>query len=115
MVVLQHLTRDLVRDYIVSLGTKLMATGTMLLQFVQERSADLNADANPTLKVEPSISWTPFQIADATKEAGLYLSYVRTLIITDDALWHWAFIGRSEQSMPDRKRSGLHPVWITRS
>lgn len=95
MVVMQHLTRDLVRDYLISLGTKLSPSGNMLIQFLQEKTGDLNEDASVDLKVEPKISWSPFQIADAVKEAGLKLHYVRTLPVDDnDTFWHWTFIGR---------------------
>lgn len=95
IVVTQHLTRDLVQDYLSSLGAKLSPSGRMLIQFLQERAGDLSADVNLALKAEPSISWTPFQIADAAKAAGLSLLQIRTIPASDAALYHWAFIGKN--------------------
>lgn len=90
IVVMQHLTRDLVRDYFRTLGRKLSADGRLLVQFVQVREADTDADVDVEKVIEPSISWTTFQILDLVRESNLKLLQIQSIVATDVALWHWA-------------------------
>src|SRR5262249_39018009 len=62
LVVMQHLTRDLARDYINTLGARLAPDGRMLIQFIHELY-DRVDEADAELRdYEPSISWTAPQI-----------------------------------------------------
>jgi cyclopropane fatty-acyl-phospholipid synthase-like methyltransferase len=93
IVVMQHLSRDLVRDYMRSLGTKLTPTGKMVIQFLEELGTDPDADAE--LRVyEPSVSWTLPRLLELAQFAGLNLREIRSNLATPTAFWHWAFFER---------------------
>lgn len=91
IVVMQHLTRDLVRDYFKSLGEKLKAGGGFVVQFLEEQFDGVElADAQLEV-VEPSISWTKRQLVELSEVSGLELVSVRTEQVTPTALWHWTY------------------------
>jgi cyclopropane fatty-acyl-phospholipid synthase-like methyltransferase len=92
-VVMQHLTRDLVNDYLRSLGAKLALDGKMVIQFLESLDANLTDDA-PLKAVEPSVSWSLPQIAKAAEDAGLAFEGARSYLAVPTALWHWVKIGR---------------------
>lgn len=93
IVVMQHLTRDLVKDYLTSLGAKLKPTGKMVIQFLEALKSDLDADAE--LKAyEPSISWSIPQIVLTAREVGLKFEQSRSFIMTDETLWHWTLLSK---------------------
>jgi len=90
VVVMQHLTRDLVRDYFRGLQGKLKPGGHFLVQFVEDFLAyDTDAQA---IDYEPSINWTPRQILELSEGVGLDFLEVRSRKVTPTALWHWAFL-----------------------
>jgi SAM-dependent methyltransferase len=92
IVVMQHLTRDLVRNYFVELGSKLTPGGGFVVQFLDEASVDYGAtDAPEKTGGEPSISWSPWQLVELSRTAKLKLIEIRTQLVTDAALWHWAY------------------------
>ena len=92
IVVMQHLTRHLVRNYFVELGNKLIPGGSFVVQFLDEASVDYRAtDAPENTGGEPSISWSPWQIVELSRVAKLKLIEIRTELVTDAALWHWAY------------------------
>jgi SAM-dependent methyltransferase len=95
IVVMQHLTRDLVVDYFKHLGEKLNPKGRILVQFVEDFMAtDEDADLRA---YEPSINWTPRQILELSQTCKLKFIEVRTKQVTPTALWHWALLGAGER------------------
>lgn len=92
IVVMQHITRDLVEDYFRVLSPKLSRGGRFVVQFLEhldswgEKDAQLN-------DYEPSVSWTTAELAALCERSGLRLEQVRTILATKTALWHWLFAG----------------------
>jgi cyclopropane fatty-acyl-phospholipid synthase-like methyltransferase len=97
VVVMQHLTRDLVRDYCATLGARLAPDGVMLLQFM-ERPQGEPADAD-LRAYEPAVSWTLPQIAALARDAGLHLIEARSSLVMPDAFWHFALVGRHKREI----------------
>ena len=92
IVVMQHLTRDLVRNYFIELGRKLSPGGAFVVQFLDEPNVDYQrTDALDASGGEPSISWSPWQLVELSRAAGLKFVEVRTQLVTEHALWHWVF------------------------
>lgn len=87
--VMQHITRDLAKDYVQTLGPRLTENGRMVIQFLEELEADLEADAE-LRRYEPSVSWNPRQIVQLARSAGLEVDQIRSIPATPAALWHWA-------------------------
>jgi FkbM family methyltransferase len=86
--VFQHLTKDLVIDYLIGLSEKLTPEGTALCQFAELRGGTSDAD----LKVyEPSVNWTVAEIDTVLHDAGLEVISVSSEEIPDRGFWHWAF------------------------
>ncbi|SMP79518.1 Glycosyltransferase involved in cell wall bisynthesis [Desulfonatronum zhilinae] len=92
MVVFQHLTRDLVKDYIFGLAKKLSKNGVFVCQF-----ADLiyGTDDAELKEYEPSVRWCKDDIISLVQEAGLYLYKIDTDEIPNEGHWHWTFFGKS--------------------
>ena len=92
IVVMQHLTRDLVRDYFLELGKKLKPGGGFVVQFVDEAGVDYSkTDAPEREGWEPSVSWSCWQLVELARHANLKFMEVRTQLVTEAALWHWAY------------------------
>ena len=92
IVVMQHLTRDLVRNYYLELGRKLRQGGGIVVQFLDEPGVNYReTDAPERGGGEPSISWSPWQLVELSRHANLKFVEVRTQLVTDAALWHWAY------------------------
>ena len=98
IVVMQHLTRDLVRDYFRTLGRKLAPSGRMLVQFVEDFLA-MHEDAE-LRPYEPSISWTSRQLLELAEETGVKFLELRTYQATPTALWHWGVFGPPPAQAP---------------
>jgi SAM-dependent methyltransferase len=97
IVVMQHLTRDLVRHYFVELGRKLNTGGGFVVQFLDENTADYDGtDAPEHGGGEPSISWSHWQLVKLADLSGLKLVEIRTLLVTDAALWHWVYFRKEK-------------------
>jgi SAM-dependent methyltransferase len=109
IVVMQHLTRDLVRNYFIELGRKLTIGGSFVVQFLDERNVDYSStDAPEGSGGEPSISWSHWQLVELARTAGLKVVEIRTLLVTDAALWHWVHFRKEEENplpAPKRKRT----------
>ena len=87
IVVVQHITRDLTRDYILTLSERLSLDGIMVIQFL-ERLVHPVHDA--ALRIyEPSVTWTRNEIRDLAKESQLSVK-IHTEDITEEILHHWA-------------------------
>jgi SAM-dependent methyltransferase len=92
IVVMQHLTRGLVNNYFVELGKKLNPGGIMVVQFLDESLGHYhNVDAPENSGGEPSISWSPWQLVELSRLANVKYMEVRTQLVTEAALWHWAY------------------------
>jgi len=89
MVVMQHLTRDLVRDYVKTLGGKLAPEGRMLIQFIHELFEGVEEADAVLADQEPSISWTLPQLVQLANECEVEIVEVRTVVATPTCLWHW--------------------------
>jgi SAM-dependent methyltransferase len=98
IVVMQHLTRDLVRNYFVELGKKLAPGGGFVVQFLDEPGVDYGrTDAPENSGGEPSISWSPWQLVELSRKADLTLVEIRTQLVTEAALWHWAYFRKNKK------------------
>jgi len=90
-IVFQHLTRDLVRDYVLHLPAKLGPTGEVVCQF-----ADLTygtrdvADDTPH---EPCVRWGRADIEALVAESGLHLYHLDRQVIPEHGDWWWAHFG----------------------
>ena len=93
IVVMQHLTRDLVRAYFTQLGRKLSPSGCFVVQFLEELFEGVERADAELRAYEPSVSWTSHQIAELSRSAGLTYKEVRSSLVTPTALWHWAHFG----------------------
>jgi cyclopropane fatty-acyl-phospholipid synthase-like methyltransferase len=92
IVVFQHLTRDLAKNYLAILCKKLSEDGEMVIQFCDDFDAP---DDDARLEVyEPSICYNVRQIAEMAQAAGLKLIQARSYMATDRAIWHWAYLKR---------------------
>lgn len=97
IVVMQHLTRDLVRNYFIELGRKLTAGGGFVVQFLDVNTADYEGtDAPEHGGGEPSVSWSHWQLVGLADLAGLKLVEIRTQLVTDVALWHWVYFRKEK-------------------
>lgn len=95
MAAFQHMTKDLVRNYLYGIADKLRpVSGRAVLQFAENETG--TADA-PLEAVEPNVRWSKAEIAEAVKDAGLNLIKINTLNGKNKAgkkwTWHWALIG----------------------
>lgn len=90
IVVMQHLTRDLVRNYFLELSKKLNTQGCFIVQFLDVEKANYEADA-PDQSVEPSISWSLWQLVELARYSGLNFKWVKSYLATEKALWHWVY------------------------
>lgn len=105
IVVMQHLTRDLVRNYFLELGRKLSPGGGLVIQFLDEPNVDYSkTDALDASGGEPSISWSPWQLVDLSRAAGLKFVEIRTQLVTEAALWHWIYFRKEDR--PHESSSG---------
>lgn len=106
IVVMQHITRDLVRDYFRTFSGRLKAGGGMVVQFLEEQYEGVDKADAQLEAVEPSVSWTRRQLGSLADYAGLELADVHTQQVTPTALWHWTyFIARGHRRAarkPDR-------------
>lgn len=89
-IVFQHLTRDLVRDYVLNMPAKLVPGGEMLYQFA-ELSYGVE-DADPDKTEEPSVRWSADQIRELASQAGLTVRCLDTQHIEGHGFWHWAHL-----------------------
>lgn len=95
--VMQHLTRDIVHDYLLMLGRKLAADGRMVIQFLESDDPRSEQDADVSRVYEPSVSWSIDQIVAACVAAGLRAIDIKTEVVRPGCAWHWAFIGPGAQ------------------
>jgi SAM-dependent methyltransferase len=93
VIVMQHLTRDLVRDYFRTLGRKLSSKGNVLVQFLEELYDGVDKSDAELRAYEPSVSWTIPQLVELSRDAELPLIEVRSQLVTPTAIWHWAYFG----------------------
>ena len=95
IVVMQHLTRNLVVEYFTVLGSKLKPGGSVIVQFLEELFDGVELFDAELKKHEPSVSWTLRQIARLSEQSELEFVQTRTLKVTPSALWHWIHFRRS--------------------
>ena len=95
IVVMQHLTRDLVRDYFCGLGSLLKPEGRMVIQFLEETGPYRQTEAE-LRAYEPSVTWTIPEIVDLCRQAGLRMEMARSYLATETAIWRLDFC-RSRQ------------------
>jgi cyclopropane fatty-acyl-phospholipid synthase-like methyltransferase len=94
VVVMQHLTRALVREYFSNLKNHLADGGVFVVQFLEELYEGVE-ERDAELRVyEPSISWTVGQLAQLALDTGLRFNEVRTQMLGPKTLWHWAHFSK---------------------
>jgi cyclopropane fatty-acyl-phospholipid synthase-like methyltransferase len=87
IVTMQHVTRDIVRDYLTVLGRKLSPTGSMVLQFLETSHGEQDANI---AAYEPCVSWT----MDEIKEAAQGLRMIASAdVIGKTWVHHWVHLG----------------------
>jgi len=89
IVVMQHLTRDLVRDYFRSLARKLKPGGAFVVQFYTSPIADAAHDIGPE-RVEQSVAWSRAQLQELCTQSGLVERAIETMELTP--VIHWSFV-----------------------
>lgn len=94
VVVMQHLTRDLVRDYFGKLKEHLVDGGVFVVQFLEELYEGVDQRDAELRVYEPSISWTLAQLAQLSIDTGLRFREVRTQMLGPRTLWHWVHFAR---------------------
>ena len=98
VVVMQHLTRDLVVDYFRSLSLKMAPGGSFVVQFLEETFDGVELNDAELVVYEPSVSWTVRQLVDLTNTTGLEFQEVRSVLATPTAVWHWLHAKKSQHS-----------------
>jgi SAM-dependent methyltransferase len=94
IVVFQHITRDLARNYLSLLGRKLAPTGKMVIQFLEDLDATPGNDAD--LRVyEPAVSYNVRQVVQMSLSLGLRLEGARSYMVSSNQLWHWVCLVRA--------------------
>jgi SAM-dependent methyltransferase len=93
IVVMQHLTRDLVRDHFTTLGRKLTPTGVQFVEDFMAMEDDATEDPATLRTYEASISWTSRQILELSRACGLKFVEVRTTEVTPTAIGHFSAPG----------------------
>jgi SAM-dependent methyltransferase len=88
IVVMQHLTRDLVKDYFLNLGKKLKRGGSMVVQFYESPQAPPENDAGDDI-IEPSVSWSIPQLNELCIASGLENVEISTMTLAPEILWHF--------------------------
>ncbi len=96
MVVMQHLTRDLVHDYFAGLGEKLSPSGLLIVQFL-EKITDIYYDTKMKDFYEPQVTWTVPQIREMAEGHGWEVKEIQTAKVHDTAFWHWCCFTRDEE------------------
>jgi len=95
IVVFQHLTRDLVKDYVNGLAKKLSPNGKFLCQFADLANGTHDAELRP---YEPNTRWSKTEIEELIQECGLARNSIDTQDIPGKGSWHWAFFSKQGAS-----------------
>lgn len=104
--VMQHLTRDWVRRYLLNLGTRLAYGGSMVIQFMEHRGEGARkVDKDAHLDTyEPRVSWTRRQIRQLAEYAGLRVMRIITTHMKEDADWHFVLLRRKRNDYEKTRR-----------
>lgn len=86
-IVFQHITKDLVRDYLAGMRGKLASGGEWVCQFAELSYGTEDAEDRV---YEPSVCWGTEEIRQAVVQAGYTLLALDTQDIPGHGLWHWA-------------------------
>lgn len=100
IVVFQHLTRDLVKDYVHGLAKKLSPNGKFLCQFADLANGTHDAELRP---YEPSTRWSKTEIEELIQECGLAKNSIDTQDIPGKGSWYWAFFSKQGASRSEAK------------
>lgn len=93
IVVFQHLTKDLTRDYFKGLSEKLSDSGVFLCQFVE---AEQGADDAQLRKYEPCVNWTMKDIRTLAAQNNLEVLKTGNREFPEaHAIWHWVYFGKA--------------------
>jgi SAM-dependent methyltransferase len=88
-IVFQHISRDLVRDYLDGMRGKLVPGGEWVCQFAE---LDYGTDDAEMRVYEPCVRWTPDEIRQAAADAGYQVLALDSLRIPDHGQWHWTHL-----------------------
>lgn len=104
IVVFQHLTKDLTRDYFQGLTAKLSDTGVFLCQFMDSAYGTTDAEIK---KYEPCVNWTVEDIYRLAADNNLKVVKIKDKTFPEDnATWHWALLGKRNEQEDFKKRHG---------
>jgi len=90
-IVFQHLTRDLVRNYVLNMPEKLGPNGEILCQFADMEYG--TRDAGIEHPHEPSVRWNRQDIEALVAETGLNMYALERQHIEGHGDWWWAHFG----------------------
>ena len=100
IIVFQHLTRDLVKDYIHGLTKKLSPDGKFLCQFAELDLGTHDAELKP---YEPNVRWSKTEIEQLIEECDLTKNSIQTQEAYGQGNWHWAFFGKQGAKLSETK------------
>ncbi|WP_243688134.1 glycosyltransferase [Geotalea toluenoxydans] len=90
IVVFQHLTKDLVRNYVNGLAKKMAPGGRFLCQFCD--AAGGSDDAH-LAAYEPNVRWSMGEIEELIHNSGLDKVTIDDQEVAEGVRWYWAFFG----------------------
>ena len=86
-IVLQHITDDIVIDYLCELGKRLKPQGEMVIQFCE------NFHRPKRIFIyEPHFSRSVEEITSLVTQAELDITQIKTITVTPKVSWHWIYI-----------------------
>lgn len=100
VVTFQHLTRDLVEDYMAGFSVFLADNARAIVQFSESPTGTFDADDRP---VEPNVKWTVPEIRDLLTRTGYDVIEIKTVSgvggtrVTRPWKWHWVFFRKKNE------------------
>jgi SAM-dependent methyltransferase len=94
-IVFQHITRDLVWDYLSGMAGKLAPGGEWVCQFAELSYGTQDAEQRV---YEPCVRWTAPEIRETAARAGYSVLALDTRKIPGHGLWHWAHLRLADQA-----------------
>jgi len=94
-IVFQHITKDLVRDYLTGMRAKLVPGGEWVCQFAELSYGTEDAEQKV---YEPCVRWTSGEIREVVAQCGYELLALDTQDIEGHGLWHWVHFRLAAQS-----------------
>jgi hypothetical protein len=90
------------RNYFVEFGRKLNIGRSFVVQCLDESDVDyrstdaLRGRYRPVNLIPTTHAWSPWQLVELSRFAGLKFVEVRTRLVTDVELWHSPYLGKED-------------------